>query len=305
MTAEEKKRVIALGFFDGVHIGHSALLERALKRAEETGLIPSVITFDEHPLSLIRKKKPELISSAEDRAGLIERIFGIEDVIILHFDAETARMPWYEFVTHLAREFGARHLIAGHDFTFGHGGEGDARRLREKCSELGIGCDIISPVRYLGKICSSTLIRELLKEGETELANEYLGHPYVLTDYVRYGYRLGRTLGTPTINMLFGDGVLIPAFGVYASRVYLADGTVHMGVTNIGTRPTVSGGDTAVTAETHILDYRSNLYGRNVRIEFYKMIRPERRFSGKEALREQILKDCGSVREHFAQGADV
>ena len=297
--AEEKQRVIALGFFDGVHIGHSALLERTLDVAETTGLIPSVITFDEHPLSLVTGKESELISSAEDRAGLIERIFGIEDVIILHFDVETAKMPWDEFVRHLVDEFGAQHLIAGHDFTFGYKGAGDALKLLEKCSQMNIGCDIIPPVVYKGTLSSSTLIRGLLKEGKIELANEFLGHPYVLTDYVHYGYKLGRTLGTPTINMCFGKGVLIPAHGVYATRVHLANGAVELGVTNIGTRPTVSGGDTAVTAETHILDYRKNLYGRTVRLEFYTMIRPEKKFSGMEALREQIMEDCDSVRKYF------
>ena len=298
--AAEKKRAIALGFFDGVHIGHSALLECALDVSEKTGLIPSVITFDEHPLSLVTGNESELISSAEDRAGLIERIFGIEDVIILHFDAETARMPWDVFVQHLVSEFGAQHLIAGHDFTFGHKGAGDSTKLMEKCSQMGIGCDIIPPVLYKGNLSSSTLIRGLLKDGNIELANEYLGHPYVLTDYVHYGYKLGRTLGTPTINMCFGKGVLVPSHGVYATRVHLANGAVEVGVTNIGTRPTVSGGKTAVTAETHILDYQKNLYGRTVRLEFFTMIRPERKFSGIDELREQILMDCESVRKYFS-----
>ncbi|NLB29988.1 MAG: riboflavin biosynthesis protein RibF [Clostridiales bacterium] len=299
--AEDKKRAIALGFFDGVHIGHSALLERALDVGEKTGLIPSVITFDAHPLSLVTGSASELISSAEDRAGLIERIFGIDDVIILHFDAETAQMPWDEFVERLAEEFGARHLIAGHDFTFGHKGSGNAQKLLEKCLQMNIGCDIIPPVMYRGTVSSSTHIRKLLKEGEIELANEFLGHPYVLTDYVHYGYKLGRTLGTPTINMCFGDGVLVPAHGVYATRVHIADGVVKLGVTNIGTRPTVSGVDSAVTAEKHILDYRKKLYGRTVRLEFYSMIRTERKFSDKDALREQILMDCESVRKYFGE----
>lgn len=297
----DKKRAIALGFFDGVHIGHSALMKRAIEVAKHTELIPSVITFDRRPMSLVTGGEQELITSPEDRAGLILRLFGIEDVIILHFDAETLRMPWDEFVEHLVREFGARHLIAGHDFTFGYKGIGDADKLVQKCGQMDIGCDIIPPVIHKGRVSSSTYIRSLLKNGEIELANEFLGHPYVLTDYVRYGYKLGRTLGTPTINMSFGSGVLIPAFGVYATRVCLANGAVHLGVTNIGTRPTVSGGDTAVTAETHILDYDKNLYGRTVRLEFHTMIRPEQKFADKEALREQIMRDCDSVRLYFGE----
>lgn len=295
----DKKRVIALGFFDGVHIGHSALLERTLTIAAERNLIPSVITFDTHPHSLVTGRSVRLINSAEDRAGLINRIFGIDDVIILHFDRATARMPWDLFTTNLANEFGARHLVAGHDFRFGYQGQGDAALLQQKCTELGIASDIIPAVTYKGRVSSSTIIRRLLLSGDIIAANEYLGHPHVLTDYVRYGYRLGRRLGTPTINMRFGDGVLIPAHGVYATRVCLEDGTFHAGVTNIGTRPTVSGGSDAVTAETHILDYRANLYGRKVRLEFFNRTRMEMKFSDIEELKTQIHRDCNAVRNYF------
>jgi len=301
----DKQRVIALGFFDGVHIGHSALLERTLDVAEKTGLIPSVITFDAHPKSLVSARSIPMINSAEDRAGLIHRIFGIDDVIFLHFDRDTARMPWNDFVRLIADDFGAKHTVAGHDFRFGDKGEGDAYKLKTLAAQLNIGCDIIPEVRYKGHKSSSTLIRELLVCGDMKTANEYLGHPHVLTDVVRYGYRLGRKLGTPTINMRFEDGVLVPAHGVYATRVILDDGGAHMGVTNIGTRPTVSGGDLSVTAETHILDFRGNLYGRVVRVEFFERLRPEMRFDNTEQLRERILKDGQSVREYFAVAANT
>ncbi|MDR3278040.1 MAG: riboflavin biosynthesis protein RibF [Oscillospiraceae bacterium] len=296
----EKKRVIALGFFDGVHIGHSALLERALEVAAGTGLVPSVITFDTHPLSLITGKNTPLINSAEDRAGLIHRIFGIDDVIFLHFDAETARMPWADFVTHLVTEFGARHLVAGHDYSFGDKGEGNVERLRGKCAALGVGCDVIPPVKYKGVTSSSTYIRELIAAGDMRQASEFLGHPHVLTDFVQYGFRLGRTLGTPTINMRFSDGVLIPAHGVYATRVYLDDGGERVGVTNVGVRPTVAD-SASVTAETHILHFQGNLYGRAVRLEFYERMRPEMKFSGVDVLKERILRDCRDVEAYFGE----
>jgi riboflavin kinase/FMN adenylyltransferase len=298
----DKRRAIALGFFDGVHIGHAALLRRALETGAEEKLIPSVVTFDAHPRSLVTGRRIKLINSAEDRAGLIHRIFGIDDVIFLHFDREMSRMPWDEYIERLVSEFGARRLVAGHNFRFGHLGAGDAEKLSEKCRELGVGCDIIPPVSHLGVVSSSTGIRKLLTDGDIATANEYLGHRHVLTDYVRYGYRLGRELGTPTINMTFGDGVLIPAHGVYAAEVCLEDGSVHIGVTNIGTRPTVSGGGEAVTAETHILNYRGNLYGRMVRLEFCERIRPELKFDGTDALRAQIARDCDAVRAYFAAG---
>lgn len=294
----EKKRVIALGFFDGLHIGHSALMERVLRISKERDLLPSVITFDVHPSSMVAGAPVQLINSCEDRAGLIHRIFGIKNVIILHFDKELMHMPWTEFVERLSSEFSAAYLIAGHDFRFGYKGEGTAERLIDKSSALGIECDIIPAVKYKGITSSSTYIRKLIADGDIEQANEFLGHPHVLTDIVHYGYRLGRTLGTPTINMCFQQGVLIPAYGVYATRVYLEDGTEHIGVTNIGVRPTVNHTET-VTAETFILDFTGNLYGKRVRLEFYKRLRPEINFSGIDALKAQIHKDAESVSQYF------
>ena len=295
----EKKRAIALGFFDGVHIGHCALMRRTIEIGREKGLVPSVITFDAHPLSLISGTTVPLINSPEDRAGLIHRLFGIDDIIFLHFDRITASMPWDEFIDHLIDEFGARHLIAGHDFRFGSGGKGNSGLLLEKCRELNLGCDIIPEVQYDGVTSSSTYIRELISTGNMERAGAFLGHPHVLTDVVRYGYRLGRTLGTPTINMCFQSGVLVPAFGVYATRVFTGDGKERIGVTNVGVRPTVDNSD-QITAETHILDYQGNLYGRQVRVEFYTRLRPEKKFDDVEALKAQILRDCDAAR--IAQG---
>jgi len=295
----EKKRVIALGYFDGIHIGHAALMRRILEVGEKTKLIPSVITFDAHPRRIVDDKAVPLINSPEDRAGLLRRVFNIDDIIFLHFDKTTVSMTWDKFIDHLYEEFGARYLVAGNDFKFGHAGEGSSKLLAEKCEELGIGCDIIPDVKYDEVVSSSTYIRELLLSGDIERANAFLGHPHVLTDTVRYGYKLGRTLGTPTINMRFAPGVLIPAFGVYATKVYIEDGIGHIGVTNIGTRPTVDSSE-HITAETHILDFQQNLYGHQVRIEFYKRLRPEVKFSDINELKDQINKDCAEAAEYFA-----
>jgi len=301
----QKKRVIALGFFDGIHIGHAALMKRVLEISEQTELIPSVITFDAHPQSLVDGSVIPLINSPEDRAGLLRRVFGIDDIIFLHFDKTTVSMTWDKFIIHLVEEFGARHLVAGNDFKFGCEGEGNSKLLKEKCLELDIGCDIIPDVLYDGIVSSSTYIRKLLAEGEIERANAFLGHPHVLTDVVRYGYKLGRTLGTPTINMRFSPGVLVPAFGVYATRVYIEDRQQagekdgHIGVTNIGIRPTVDDSG-LITAETHILNFQRNLYGHRIRIEFYKRIRPEVKYQNVNKLKAQIQKDCTSATEYFA-----
>ena len=305
---KQKKRVIALGFFDGIHIGHAALMKRVLEIGEETKLIPSVITFDTHPLGIVNDITIPLINSSEDRAGLLRRVFGIDDIIFLHFDKTTVSMSWDKFIQHIIDEFGARHLVAGNDFTFGCNGEGSSSLLKQKCLEIGIGCDIIPDVLFDGIVSSSSYIRQLLTSGDIERANAFLGHPHMLTDVVRYGYKLGRTLGTPTINMRFPPGVLVPAFGVYATKVFLEDdnpnnGTVgHIGVTNVGIRPTVDDSG-QITAETHILDFQRNLYGHQVRIEFYKHLRPETKFNDVSELQAQIQKDCDSTLSYFANSA--
>ena len=304
-----KKRVIALGFFDGFHIGHAALLKRTIEVGAERGLVPSVMTFDTHPHSFVTDTPQLLINSTEDRANLLHRIFGIDDIIFLHFNKETAVMRWDIFIDNLAHEFGAEYVIAGYDYRFGRYGAGNAKLLEQKCAEQGIGCDIIPEVRIDGIAVSSSYVRELIANGNMDRASAFLGHPHVLTDIVRQGYRFGRTLGTPTINMSFGNGVLIPAFGVYAVKVFLDDGSEHIGITNIsaGEKSPIhhnsQGADKTeqVTAETHILDFRGNLYGHRVRIEFHKHLRPEIEFNDSTTLINQIQKDCSAAKIYFSK----
>lgn len=294
----DRKRVIALGFFDGIHMGHAALLERTVQRAREIGAVPSVLSFDIHPDTLVFGKEVPLINSAAGRADLIRRLFGIENVIFIHFDLRVMQMPWQEFVQTLIQEMDAAWVVVGHDFRFGWKGEGTAQRLKDYCAEFGLGCDIIPAVTLEGRIVSSTYIRELIEAGDMERANMFLGHPHTLVDTVHYGYRLGTKMGTPTINMRFPDGVLVPRHGVYAARAILDDGSEHMAVTNVGVRPTVSGED-RVSVESFILDYSGNLYDRQVRIEFFRFIRPEMKFPSVEALKAQILKDAETTRAFF------
>jgi len=294
----KSKKVMALGFFDGIHVGHAALMDRAKAVAENLGAEPAVLTFDNHPDTFVKGEQVELINSAADRRYVLRRFFGIDKVYFIHFNQQTMRMNWRDFIENIIDTYNAEYFVVGHDFCFGYKGEGTAKVLREYCEERGLGCDIISPVMRHGEIVSSTLIRGLLLEGEMEKANELLGHPHVLTDNVRTGYRIGGSkLEAPTINMVFADGVLVPKRGVYATKVVLPDGE-HLAVTNIGVRPTF-GGD-RVTVETNILDYEADLYGQSVCVEFHSFIRPERRFDSPETLMAQIKKDCQSARDFFA-----
>ena len=299
---QPEKRVIALGFFDGVHLGHGALLRRVAEKAAELGAVPAAVTFDTHPTNLILKTPMPLLSSPTDRADLMRRYYGIRDVIVAHFDQRMMHMPWQEFVAdYLVRENGAVHLVAGHDFHFGYKGEGNPDRLRDLCGRLGVGCDIIPKVEKDHITISSTYIRTLIAQGEIERANQFLGHPYTLTDTVAHGKRLGVTLGFPTVNLRFQPGVLIPAYGVYATRIYFENGEGRIAVTNVGVRPSVDDGD-KVTVEGFILDFSGDLYGQTVRMEFYKYLRGERRFDSLEALRQEVMRNAQQTRDYFAAG---
>lgn len=297
------KRVVALGFFDGVHVGHAALLELTRKRAEELGATPSAISFDVHPDTLVRGEPVPLITSNAGREELMGRLFDIHDVLLIHFNYETMHMPWEQFLDQMTREFEAVHFVVGHDFRFGNRGEGNGENIRRYCQAHGLSCDIVPPVYFNGQIVSSTGIRALLQAGWMEEANALLGHPYELIDVVRHGFRLGSKMGTPTVNMRIDRDMLVPRHGVYATKVYLEDGRQFPGVTNIGVRPTVSGGDT-VSVETFILDFSGDLYDSRVRVEFFHFIRPEIRFSGVEELQKQILQDAETSRGFF-QKAEV
>lgn len=295
-----EKRVIALGFFDGVHIGHAALLKKTKHRAEELGAMPSVLSFDVHPDTLVFHKEVPLINSAIGREEIIRRCFGIQNVVFIHFNQHVMRMPWQEFLRSLVEELQVCHIVVGHDFCFGYRGEGTAERLKSYCAENGLGCDVIPPVLLDGQIVSSTHIRELIRSGQIEEANRWLGHPHTLSDTVHSGYHLGRKLGSPTINMFFPDGVLVPRHGVYAAKVFLENGQSYIAVTNVGVRPTVSE-ENRVSVESHLLDYSGNLYGRQARLEFYSFMRDEIKFDSFEALSEQIRLDAENARAYFAE----
>ena len=295
----EKKRVIALGFFDGVHLGHQALLRRAVERAEQMNLSSAVFTFDRSPKEFVTGIKVPLLTTNEERSATIRRLFPVETVIVEPFDEQMMTMPWEDFVLMLAQKYRAGWLVAGHDFRFGHKNAGTPDLLREKAAQLGMGCDIIPAVTLGGETVSSTLIRALLRDGEVERACELMGHPYTITGQVLHGKGLGRTIGAPTLNVIPADGLLIPAYGVYAARVSV-DGRQYEAVTNVGVRPTVdeNGG---VTVESHLLDVNEQLYGRECRVEFLKLLRIEQKFADLGALQAQIARDVAAAREVFSK----
>ena len=296
-----QERVIALGFFDGVHRGHGALLRRAAEEARRRGCTPAVFTFDRPPNAVITGIPCPLINSPEDRSDLVKRLYGIDEMLMVPFDDEMRTTPWDRFVTDiLVGRYGAVHLVAGHDHHFGYKNQGSPELLREKCAELGLGCDIIPAVTLDGVTVSSTAIRKLLEEGGVETARAFLGHPQVLTQAVGHGRRLGRTIGVPTANLVAPPHVLLPKRGVYAAKVTLPDGRAFGGVTNVGIRPTVNHGQD-VTVEPWILDFDGDLYGQKLRVEFFRRLRDERKFESLEALKTQIQCDAVRTREAYPE----
>ena len=296
-----RERVIALGFFDGVHLGHGALLRRAAEEAKKRGCESAVFTFDRPPQEVITGIPCPLINPPEDRAELVKRLYGIDEMIMVPFDDEMRTTPWDRFVTDiLVGRYGAVHLVAGHDHHFGHRNQGSPELLKEKCAELGLGCDIIPAVTLDGVTVSSTHIRKLLEEGDVETARAFLGHPHVLTQTVGHGRQLGRTIGIPTANLVAPPHVLLPKRGVYAAKITLPDGRAFGGVTNVGVRPTVNNGQD-VTVEPWILDFDGDLYGQAIRVEFFRRLRDERKFESLDALRSQIETDAVKTREAYPE----
>ncbi len=294
-----KPSVIALGFFDGVHRGHGALLRRTVEVARQRGAVPTAFTFDRPPKEVVTGTPVPLINSAQERQELMERLYGIEQVIMAPFDHAMMTMPWQDFITELlVKRHGAVHLVAGHDYHFGYKNAGTPQLLQEKCRQLGLGCDIIPKVEYDGITVSSTYIRQLVKEGQLERAAEFLGHRHCLSQTVSHGFRFGRTIGIPTINFTVPDRVLVPEKGVYITRVYLPDGSSYAGVTNVGTRPTVSD-STDVSIETFLLDFEGDLYGKRIRLEFCRRLREERKFETAQALKEEVEKNVAQTRAYF------
>lgn len=292
------RRVIALGFFDGVHNGHGTLLQCVVQRAAELGASPAAFTFDIHPESLIFGRTAPVLTDLAQRKELMGRLHGIHDVIVAHYDEAMMRTPWRDFVTdYLVARQGAVHLVVGHDFRFGYRGEGNGQKLSQLCRELGMGCDIIQPVVQDGITVSSTHIRTLVAQGEIARANHFLGHPHCLSGIVAHGKKLGRSLGFPTVNLTFPEGVLVPAHGVYATRATV-DGSTYDAVTNVGVRPTVDTNGT-VTAESFLLDFDGDLYGRELRLDFYKFLRGEQQFADQDALSRAIDENVRQARDFF------
>lgn len=291
----EERTIYALGFFDGVHLGHQALLAECRRMADSLGCKAGVVTFLGHPDTVVSGAAMPLINTPSDRGRLL-RQYGMDTILELPFDKQLMTMSYLTFFRMLVKKYHAAGLVCGHDFRFGYRGEGDAEKLAAACREQGIPCSVVRSQKLEGITVSSTHIRSLLEQGDVETAARFLGHPHIFTGTVVPGRKLGRTLGIPTANLVLPEGVLIPRFGVYACRA-VVDGDEYPAVTNVGIRPTVGGGN--VTVEPWILDFQGDLYGRELTLEFFALLRPERKFPSLEALKEEIIKNAAQTRRIF------
>ena len=289
------KIIYALGFFDGVHLGHQALLENCRQLARQTGCLAGAVTFDTHPLAIMLGEAPALINQNTDRDGLL-RQFSMQTVVCMPFDARLRTMPWTDFLLMLIENHGAAGFVCGDDFRFGYRGEGNAERLAKFCLRQGLSCRVVPEQTLDGVRISSTYIRRLIEAGDVEKAKRFLGHPHILSGRVMPGRQLGRTIGVPTANIPIPKGVVVPKQGVYACTCRV-DGTEYKAVTNIGSRPTVGGHQ--LRSESWLLDFSGDLYGRTLTLEFHQFLRPERKFNSLEALQAQIQKDTAQTREIF------
>ncbi len=289
-----ERKIFALGFFDGVHLGHQALLAQCCRLASEGNCRAAAVTFDVPPSTLLQNLQPNMINTGDDRVALL-RQYGMEEVVVYETTRQTLSMPWQDFLRGL-EDRGAAGFVCGEDYRFGRKGEGSAQILQEFCRGKGLPCVVVPEQTMDGKKISSTHIRTLLEKGELEQANRLLGHPHILTGEVVSGKQLGRTIGIPTANLHLPEGLLIPRFGVYACKVTV-EGTEYIAVTNIGTRPTVGGEN--VTVEAFLLDFNGDLYGKTLALAFHKFLRPEKKFSSLPELQKEILKNTQQTRNFF------
>lgn len=288
------KQIVALGFFDGVHLGHQALLDACRTLAKEFKCQAGVVTFGVHPDALVHGVAPGLINTLSDRTRLLKEVYGMDQVTVLPFDSVMRNMSAQQFFDLLRKDFAVAGFVCGEDFRFGFRGEGNAQKLQMLCEEAGIPFRVVPAVRKDGQVISSTRIRDYMETGHMSMAVACLGHPYLLTGKVIHGKALGRTLGIPTANLILPKELVVPMFGVYACAVVI-DGVRYAAVTNIGTRPTVAG--IGITVEAWILDYEGELYGEEMTLEFHQFLRREERFPSLEALKQEIFRNARQTRE--------
>ncbi|MCX6380352.1 MAG: bifunctional riboflavin kinase/FAD synthetase [Armatimonadetes bacterium] len=287
---------VAIGTFDGVHIGHQAIVRTAIEDAQRHQRPALIFTFDRHPAELIAPERvPGYLTTPSQRIRLLSEL-NPSSVIIAHFDMALSQLSPDDFVQGILKEkLNAQAIVVGKNFLFGQGRSGDVAYLERERERFGYRLYDLDAVEADGEPASSTRIRELLRQGEIAQAERILGHPYYLAGEVVKGQQLGRTLGFPTANLSLEVRQVVPLDGIYAVQVTLGDGRVLNGACSIGNRPTIE--DAGHSIETYLLDFDEDIYGRKMEIRFVKRLREERKYDSLDALVGQIERDVSQARE--------
>jgi len=297
LPADARKATVALGNFDGVHLGHASVIRAAHAARPDAPL--AVLTFEPHPREVFRPEDPPFrLTLSAERADALAAL-GVSLLYELPFNHDFSLMPADDFITEvLHRGLGARHLTSGQDFAFGHRRGGDTAFLTVRAEVLGMGVTQVPPVTDAQGPLSSTRIRRVLQDGYPERATAELGRPWTIRGEVAHGDKRGRTIGFPTANVALGRH-LEPARGVYAVTARLEDGNWRQGVANIGRRPTVNAGPES-RLEVNLFDFDGDIYGAEITVALHAYIRAEVKFSGLDALKAQIAADANTARRLLA-----
>lgn len=285
----EVSTAVAIGKFDGVHIGHRRLLEEILEQ-KKNGLKACVFTFDPPPAVFFGVSDGKELSTKEEKRAIFEKM-GVDILVEYPMDEETAKMPPAVFIGEvLAGQLGAAFVAAGTDVSFGYKGAGNASLLQAMAQEMGYQVKLIDKICVDGREVSSTYVRRMVEKGAVEEAEKLLGEPYAVKGRVVHGRKLGRTLGFPTANLIPEEGKLLPAAGVYYSLVQVG-GKEYKGISNVGYKPTVSRDKTHQSVETYIYDFEEEIYGKEIKVFFCRFCREERKFASLDELKKQIEQD--------------
>lgn len=295
-----QKSWLTVGVFDGVHRGHQLIIDKLTAGAHASDAPAAVLTFDPHPASVLGGRKIKCLTLPNERARLLGDL-GVEVVITQPFTRELSTVTASEFMTRLKRHLGLQRLLIGYDFALGKGREGNATRLTEIGSELGYAVDVLPALSDQSGVISSTEIRKLIEVGNVAEAARLLGRPYSLQGPVIHGDGRGRTIDVPTANVAYSHEKMIPAKGVYACWAYL-NNQKYQAAINIGTNPTFTPDKQVPNVEAHLLDFRGELYGEILRLEFIARLRDELKFDSVERLLEQIWKDVKMT--HYILGTN-
>ena len=296
----QRPTVLTLGVFDGLHLGHQLIMRTVVERARQTGAVPTVITFDPHPRSVLHPESaPPLLQTLDQKVEGFG-VLGIKQTIVVRFDEAFSQIRAEDFLRDVVMDrLHAKEVYLGCGFAFGHNREGNIELLRRVSHELGFVADEVPEVRFRNQRVSSSQVRRLLSEGKVNLVRRLLGRPYGVEGRVEHGAERGSGLGFPTAN-LHPRNRVIPAHGVYVTGT-LIDGEWRRSVTNVGVRPTFAA-DMEPSVETFVLNWAGDLYGDVVRVRFLHRLRSERKFASIEDLRTQIEKDVKRAQSYFDRG---